>query len=52
MRGLNRAVQLQSEDFSLLELLSDFDDLSLDLLPESDLLDDSLAFLSAAASLV
>ena len=42
----------QSDDFLLLELLSDFDDLSLDLLAESDLLDDSLAFLSAAASLL
>ena len=42
----------QSEDFLLLEPLSDFEDLSLDLLPESDLLDDSLAFLSAAASLL
>ena len=42
----------QSGDFLLLELLSDFDDLSLDLLAESDLLDDSLAFLSAAASLL
>ena len=42
----------QSDDFLLLELLSEFDDLSLDLLEESDLLDDSLAFLSAAASLL
>jgi len=43
---------VQSDDFLLLEPLSDLDDLSLDLLPESDLLDDSLAFLSAAASLL
>ena len=42
----------QSDDFVLLEPLSDLDDLSLDLLPESDLLDDSPAFLSAAASLL
>jgi len=42
----------QSDDFLLLELLSDFDDLSLDLAAESDLLDDSLAFLSAAAPLL
>ena len=38
----------QSDDVLLLEPLSDFDDL----LPESDLLDDSLAFLSAAAPLL
>lgn len=44
--------QCHSDDFLLLEPLSDFEDLSLDLLLESDLLDDSLAFLSAAAPLL
>lgn len=48
----SRGGRVQSDDFLLLELLSDFDDLSVDLLSELDLLDDSLAFLSAAAPLL
>ena len=53
LKSLFDSVWLQSDDLLLLEPLSDFAGLSLDLLDESaGLFDDSLAFLSAAASLL